>query len=122
MKTALALLILVIADCAGSLFLASGMKQVGAVNSLRFSVLLGLVKRAILNLKVWLGILGMTIAFFMFVSLLSWADLSFVIPATALTEPVNMLASRYILGEKVTSARWVSLGFIVSGIILISVN
>jgi len=33
-----------------------------------------------------------------------------------------MLASRYILGEKVALARWVSLGFIFAGIILISVS
>jgi bacterial/archaeal transporter family protein len=52
--------------------------------------------------------------------LLSWADLSFVIPATALTEPVNMLGTKFVLKEKVTKVRWISTVLICGGLILIS--
>ncbi|MBD2101925.1 EamA family transporter [Leptolyngbya sp. FACHB-261] len=122
MRTWLALSVLVLADCAGSLLLTQGMKQVGEVSTLQPRALLRLARRAIFNPKLGLGVLCMTVAFFMFISLLSWADLSFVLPATALTEPINMLGTQYILKEKVTPVRWVSIAFICVGVFLISLS
>lgn len=120
LKTWLALIILVLADAAGSLLLTKGMKQVGEISTFKPKELWRIAKRVVVNPILQLGVLGMTIAFFMFISLLSWADLSFVLPATALTEPVNMLGTRFILKEKVTKLRWFSMVLICLGITLIS--
>lgn len=116
----LALIVLVLSDCAGTLLLSKGMKQVGAVSAREPKAFLSLLKRAAANTSLKLGILGLTIMFFMFIALLSWADVSFVVPATALTEPVNMLGTRFFLKEHVTRARWISSILICMGIYLIS--
>ncbi len=116
------LIILVLADSAGSMLLARGMRQVGEVRGLDLEDLLRLARRAASNMTLALGIFCMTIAFFMLMALLSWSDISFVWPATALTEPVNMLGSRFILKEKVTRLRWASMIFIGTGIYLVSIN
>lgn len=122
MKTWLALLVLILTDCVGSICFVQGMRQVGEVKRMHLPELLRLVRRALCNPSLWLGVFNMAISFFMLISLLSWADISFVIPATALTEPLNLLASRYILKEQVSPLRWFSIIFICLGVALISLN
>jgi bacterial/archaeal transporter family protein len=119
-KAWVALIILVFADSAGSLLLNRGMKQVGEISTLNPKALWQIAQRVLVNPLLQLGVFCMAIAFFMFIALLSWADLSFALPATALTEPLNMLGSRFILKEKVTKFRWISMVLICLGIALIS--
>lgn len=122
MTTWLALLLLVISDCAGSMLLVQGMQQVGEVKTTRISELWRLGQRVLTTPRLLVGVANLAIAFFMLIYLLSSADISFVIPATALTEPVNMLGSRFILQEKVVPLRWLSIVLIFLGVTLISLN
>ena len=119
-KTWLALIVLVLADSAANILLTRGMKQIGAVSTLDPRQLWQILGKVLRNGWLGLGILSMSITFFMFIALLSWADLSFVLPATALTEPVNMLGTKYILKEKVNNVRWLSTILICMGLFLIS--
>jgi len=116
----LALIVLVLADSAGNLYLTRGMKQVGTVATLDPQELWQVLGRVLSNSHLKIGVLCMSITFFSFIALLSWADLSFVIPATALTEPVNMLGTKFVLKEKVTKVRWISTVLICIGLVLIS--
>ena len=119
-KIWLALLVLVLADSAGNVFLTLGMKQVGKVATVKPKELWLVLGRVVGNLQLRWGVFCMAVTFFMFIALLSWADLSFVLPATALTEPVNMLGSKFVLKEKITKIRSVSTVLICIGLILIS--
>jgi uncharacterized membrane protein len=119
-KTWLALIILVLADSLGIVFLARGMKQVGKVDTLKPKELWQILGRVLGNPLLRWGVFSMAVSFFMFITLLSWADLSFVIPATAISEPVNMLGTKFVLKEKVTKVRWISTVLICIGLILIS--
>jgi uncharacterized membrane protein len=119
-KTWLALIVLVLADSLGIVFLARGMKQVGKVDTLKPKELWQILGRVIGNPLLRWGVFSMAVSFFMFITLLSWADLSFVIPATAISEPVNMLGTKFVLKEKVTKVRWISTVLICIGLILIS--
>jgi uncharacterized membrane protein len=120
-KIWIALLVLVLADSSASILMTRGMKQVGAITSLNPQELWKVAIKVARNPLLKWGIASMTVTFLMFLALLSWADLSFVIPATALTEPVNMLGTKYVLKEKVTKVRWISTVLICLGLILISV-
>jgi len=120
LKIWLALLVLVLADSSASILMTRGMKQVGAVTSLNPQRLWKVVNKVVGNSLLRWGIVSMTVNFLVFLALLSWADLSFVIPATALTEPVNMLGTKYVLREKVTKVRWISTVLICLGLVLIS--
>jgi uncharacterized membrane protein len=119
-KTWLALIVLVLADSLGIVFLARGMKQVGKVDTLKPKELWQILSRVLGNPLLRWGVFSMAVSFFMFIALLSWADLSFVIPATAISEPVNMLGTKFVLKEKVTKVRWISTVLICIGLILIS--
>ncbi|HKV41993.1 MAG TPA: EamA family transporter, partial [Blastocatellia bacterium] len=89
---------------------------------LRLRELVRIARRAIVNPMLGLGILCMAIAFFTFLTLLGRADLSFVLPLTALGTAVSVLGARYILKEEVTAARWAGTVCICVGVALISMN
>lgn len=122
MMTWLALFVLVITDCTATILMARGMRDVGEIKIFSPRELLKLIHRVVTDLRVVLGIFNMTVAFFMLIFLLLNADISFVWPATALTEPINMLGSKFLLKERVTKLRWMSMIFIFLGVTLISIN
>jgi uncharacterized membrane protein len=54
--------------------------------------------------------------------LLSWADLSYVLPVTAFGYVLNALLGRLFLGEHITPERWAGTLLIVVGIILVGLG
>src|SRR5271157_3218735 len=52
-------------------------------------------------------------------ALLSWADLSYVVPVTAIGYVLNALMGRVFLGEQVSGWRWAGTLLIVAGIALV---
>lgn len=80
------------------------------------SLLAGLARR--LNLV--LAILFMAISFFAFLTLLSVADLSFAVPATALSFVVETFLAKYVLKERVCGTRWAGVGLVACGVALLA--
>jgi transporter family protein len=106
MKTVLLLALLSLCGALGDVFLAKGMKQVGALPALRPGALLVLGSKMARNGAVRLGLLFMITAFLTFVVLLSWADLSFIVPATSLHFVLATLGAKWILQEHISCLRW----------------
>ena len=52
-------------------------------------------------------------------ALLSWADLSYVVPVTAVGYVVVALLGRVFLDERITTARWAGIVLIVAGVTLV---
>lgn len=113
-KTWLFILIIAFADGFGDLFNAKGMKQIGAVELVSLPEMLQIGRKILTNSWIIQGITCQTVAFLSFVSALSWADISFVRPATALTYVISLLGARFVLKEKIELVRL--LGIIVVGI------
>ena len=116
-KTWLAVIVLSLADSAGDLFLAIGMKQVGQVR-IKPGRIFKLIHQIVTTPAIIWGISCQAIAFAIFISVLTWADLSFVRPATALTYVFSLLGARYILKEKVAARRLIGIVFIGIGIFI----
>jgi len=121
-KTWLTVLLVVFSDAAGNIANRQGMKQVGEMTVRHRREVLPLLRRFMTNRLLGMGVLFMAVAFFLFLALLSWANLSFVLPATSIGYAVNALGARFILKEKVTAERWVGTVFICVGIVLISLS
>ena len=114
MKKTLAVLIpAVFAQAVGNVFLSMRMKEVGNSNWV------DLLPRAIESPTLWLGTLLLILSFILFASALSWADLSFVIPAVSMEVVVNVILANYFLHEVVSLTRWTGVLFISLGVILV---
>jgi uncharacterized membrane protein len=53
-------------------------------------------------------------------TLLSWADLSYVLPVTSIGYVLVALAGRFLLNEEITVRRWAGIALIMSGVALVS--
>ncbi|MGA2607011.1 MAG: hypothetical protein ABSH01_06075 [Terriglobia bacterium] len=114
-RTAIFLAITVLANTGGEIAVTRAMKDFGEVRNFRLGALFTLLGRAFHAGWMWLAIGLLTLGFFSLLTLLSWADVSFVIPATALSYVVGGLGAKLLLGERLSPARW-------AGIVLVSVG
>ncbi len=99
---------------AGDSLLARGMKELGSVN---FSLhnLPGLLL-AILNPWVTAGILLLLTFFTCYMSALSWADLTYVLPATSLGYVLVALVGHFGFHEVISPTRWMGIALITAGV------
>ncbi len=96
----------------GDSLLKRGMDQVGAVDIHH----LGLLWHALFNPYVDVGVLFLIGFFAAYTTALSWADLTFVMPATAFGPVVIALIGRFWLHEQLSLSRWLGIGLIVSAV------
>ncbi len=96
----------------GDSLLSRGMEQVGAVDLHH----LGLLWHALFNLYVDAGILLLIGFFACYTTALSWADLTFVMPATAFGYVIIALLGRFWLHEQLSWSRWAGIGLIVCAV------
>jgi uncharacterized membrane protein len=96
----------------GDVLLSRGMKELGTVS---FSQL-GHAVTALMNPWVAVGTL-LLIAFLAgYSTALSWADLTYVLPATALGYVVVALLSQFMLDERITLTRWLGILLVTAGV------
>jgi len=67
-----------------------------------------------------LAIVCMAISFFAFMTLVSTADLSFAVPATAASFVFDTILARYLLRERVDAKRWVGAAPVAGGVDLLA--
>ncbi len=71
--------------------------------------------QAIFSQWVALGIVLLIIWLLTRMALLSWADLTYVLPLTAAGYVISALMGHYFLDERITPARWVGVALIFAG-------
>jgi len=76
--------------------------------------------RSMLDPFIALGIVMLIVALLARLALLSIADLSFVLPMTAVGYVVAALTGRFVLHETVTPQRWLAVALIFGGAALVS--
>jgi drug/metabolite transporter (DMT)-like permease len=99
---------------AGDSLLARGMKDLGNVNVSLHNVSALLL--AILNPWVAMGILFLLTFFACYMSALSWADLTYVLPATSLAYVLVALIGHFRLHEEISPTRWLGIALIAAGV------
>ena len=120
MKTAMMLAIIILSGALGDVYIAKGMKQVGEIHTLRLRELAWLGRRVVSNRAFLLGLLYMIAGFLAFLVVLSWADLSFIIPATSLSFVLATLGAKLILKENINRLRWFGTVLVGLGVALVS--
>ncbi len=112
-------LMVVFSNAAGDVLLTRGMKQVGDVSVVSRDQILKTIKSTAGNLNFILGVFFLAVSFFSFLTVLSWANLSFVVPATAIVYVVTVLGAKFFLGERISPLRWSGTFLICIGVALV---
>lgn len=104
----------------GHVLLSKGMKTVGDLTEAPAGQLGGMIARAVTNPWLLGGVVLQASFFFMYLTLLSRADVSKILPMTAFDYVIVAFLASWLLGEPITTTRWVGIGFVVAGVALVS--
>ena len=122
MRTVLFIAAVVLLGTAGDMAVSHAMKRTGTFEFLSPSSIGRALLRAFRNVWMWAGIAFMTAAFFSLLAVLSWADVSVVVPATSLSYVTGALGARFLLGENVEPIRWAGILLVCAGVALVSAS
>ena len=115
LKTRIFTAIVVLTNVLGNSFLSRGMQGVGELLSLSPLPYI----RALFNPWVAVGVSLLIVWLLSHMALLSWADLSYVLPMTSIAYVLVALVGRFLLHEQVSPARWVGVTLIMAGVTLV---
>jgi uncharacterized membrane protein len=117
-KTLIMVLAMVVCANIGDLMLKHGMTQIGAVQ-LTPAGLQHALWLTITSGTIWMGILFLLGFMASYMTVLSWADYSYVMPAGAFGYAVLTFLAVVILRENVSPRRWVGVFLICLGVLLV---
>ncbi len=115
LKTRVLASVVILANVLGNFFLSRGLRGGEFAPSLSPLTYL----RAFLDPWVVLGVSLLILWMLSRMTLLSWADLSYVLPVTALGYVLTALMGRLFLAEHVSLGRWAGIGLIMGGVLLV---
>ena len=122
MKTFIVILLATLSAAIGESLLSYGMKRNGQVNLAVPSQWGHLVLSVVRNPYVLAGVVFLAFFFFLYLAALSWADLSYVMPLTAVSYIFAALLARFVLKEELSWFRWAGTVVITLGIILMALD
>ncbi len=106
------LLGVVIFGASGDALLSRGMKQLGEIPLDHWQKILF----AVVHPWVALGVLLLIAFFASYMTALSWADLTYVLPATSIGYVLLAFIAKFLLHENVTTTRWIGIVLIAAGV------
>lgn len=121
-RDAISLAVIIFGGTGGELCVTRTMKGVGEVHSFAPANLISVIGRAFRSGWMWLGLTLMAISFFALLMLLSWENVSFVVPLTALSYVFGAFGGKFLLGERIEPRRWIGVALVCLGVLLVCVS
>jgi drug/metabolite transporter (DMT)-like permease len=118
-KTYLLISLMVVFGPLGNVLLGKGMKRIGAVSVGTIDQLLALLSQVLTSGTIWLGIASLVTFFVAYMLVLSWADYSYVQPASSVAYGMVALLAHFVLREVVTPLRWAGVLVICFGVLVV---
>jgi uncharacterized membrane protein len=118
-KTYLLIFFMVIFGPLGNVLLGKGMKRIGAVSIETPAGVFHFLSSVVTSGTIWLGILALIIFFVANILVLSWADYSYVQPASSAAYGISALMAHFLLREVVTPTRWMGVLIICLGVLVV---
>jgi drug/metabolite transporter (DMT)-like permease len=119
LKTMPLILISIILGPLGNVFLGKAMKGVGPLGGGSIFHLIPIASRLLASGYIWLGVACLLGFFLVHMLLLTWADYSYVQPATSLSYLTISILSYLLLGEAISPLRWIGVSVICLGVFLV---
>ena len=121
-KTVVLLALMIFFGPFGDVLLSKGMKEIGAINDYSPAALAHVFVQVFTHPTIWLGIATLIAFFICYLLVLTWADFSFVLPASAASYALVALFGAFWLRETVTPMRWAGVMIISLGVMLVGLT
>jgi uncharacterized membrane protein len=112
--------IIVAATVANDLLQSLGMRHHGEVHDFHPTALGRMLAPLARNRYIIAAVLCSAVSFFTFLRLVSIADLSFAVPATAASYVLETILAKLVLKERICFARWTGACLVACGVALLS--
>src|SRR6266700_3774268 len=119
LKTYVLILFMVLFAPLGNVLLSKGMKQVGSAKNWEPGELFHIFASITTSGYIWLGIACLLAFFVAYMLVLTWADYSYVQPASAFSYAVVAVLGLFLLGERVNLLRWSGIVVICFGVFIV---
>jgi len=119
LKTYVLILFMVFFAPLGNVLLSKGMKGIGSAKYWAPSELFHIFVSIITSGYIWLGIACLLTFFVAYMLVLTWADYSYVQPASSFSYAVVAILSYFLLGESVPPLRWAGIFVICAGVFIV---
>jgi len=103
----------------GNVLLSKGMKSIGSIAGRSPAELGHVFVQVISSGTIWLGIASLLTFFLANILVLTWADYSYVLPASAAGYGSVALMGHFLLGESVSPLRWFGIAIICTGVLVV---
>ncbi len=115
-------LVAVIVACTtvGEILQAKGMRQQGEIDDFHPGALSRVLAAMARNKFIIFSVACMAVSFFSFMALLSIADVSFAVPATAASYVFETILAKFLLRERISPRRWMGASLVACGVALLS--
>jgi len=121
-KTFVVVFLATLSAAVGETLISYAMKKNGQVDLMELSQWHKLIFSVVRNPYIFVGVILLGIFFFLYLAALSWADLSFVLPLTALSYVFAALLAKFFLKEDVSWYRLAGTLIIIIGITLVALD
>ena len=111
---------IVAATTVGEILQAAGMRRHGEIHDFRPGALGSALGVLVRNRFVIGSVIAMAVSFFAYMGLLTISELSFAVPATAITYALETVLAKYVLKEHVNGLRWAGASLVICGVALVS--
>jgi drug/metabolite transporter (DMT)-like permease len=118
-KTFFMILIMVLFAPLGNVLLSKGMKNIGAASGWTASELPHIFVSVFTSVYIWLGVASLLTFFVAYMLILSWADYSYVQPASSVAYLVVAVLGYLYLGEKISRMHWLGVAVICLGVLVV---
>lgn len=118
-KTYCMILIMVLFGPLGNTLLGKGMRGIGSAASWTSSQLPHIVLQILVSRDIWLGVVSLLTFFVAYMLILSWADFSYVQPASSVAYLVVALLGYFYLGERISKLHWGGIAVICLGVFVV---
>jgi drug/metabolite transporter (DMT)-like permease len=118
-KTALLILMMVTFGPLGNAMLSKGMKSIGPITIRSLPGLFHILYQVFTSGVIWLGMLSLLMFLLSYMLVLSWADYSYVQPASSFAYGVIALWGHFLLHETITPIRWIGVLTICVGVFVV---
>lgn len=122
LRTVLIVSLAVLLSAIGDVLMSRAMRRLGPFEWTGLGSLGRFLLTALRSVWFWAAVGFMAGHFFLWLSVLSWAELSVAVPLTALQYVYNAVLAQAVLGERVNSMRWWGTAVIVTGVLMLTLG
>jgi drug/metabolite transporter (DMT)-like permease len=119
MRSIILFFLIIASGTGGELCVSRAMRSLGEVHDFRPKSILSFVLRGLRVPWMWLGVAMMMLAFVSLLAILSFRDVSFVVPVSALSYAAGAFGAKAFLGERISRNRWLGIAVVCIGVTIV---